>query len=310
MNKNILYVLSVVIIISAGAFYFLNKNSADTVSTVLDKTKVENSSLEGMDHSKMNMSGGVVSGVGMVEIENQNSLQVGKTSFKFKVNDDNKELTPSDLKVSHEKIMHFLVIKDDISVFEHLHPEYIDGKWQVDAANLESGKYNIYVDILSQSGVASTYVLPVKIGVGVSAANFPKISADSISKNGDYTAEILEKTIESGSEHSITFKLSKNGSGLGNIMPYLGAYGHTVIIDHSDPMNFVHSHPLTESKPANSQVAFEATFKKEGVYTVFGQFNIGGTVTTFPVTIKIEKAGTVPHDDSKSVVDESKPHGH
>lgn len=308
MNKNILYVLVAVIVLGAGGFYLLNSNGNNTQTTV--SANEETMDMAGMDHSKMNMSG-VVNGVGMVRLENESNLQTGKTSFKFKViGNSNKELTDKDLQISHEKIMHFLVIKDDISVFEHIHPEYMDGMWQVNAENLPNGKYNLYVDIVPTNGSAITYQLPVKIGSGVVGTNFPSISKDSISKKGDYMAEILEKQVEAGSKHTITFKLSKNGSGLGNLMPYLGAYGHTVIIDHSDPLNFVHSHPLTENKPTNSQVAFEATFKKEGTYTVFGQFNIGGVVTTFPVTVKIEKAGAVPHDDKQSVTDESEPHGH
>jgi hypothetical protein len=291
MNKNILIGVGGILLVAVGYFVWSALNGGQNIPKEMANSEIKNSSEGTMEHDATQMAqtsdGSVVDGSKLLKIENVNKLASGQTFFKFKLLDEfGMDIKDTDLKINHEKLLHFLVAKDDLSVFEHLHPEYKNNYWEVSAKNLNKGSYNLYTDITLNSGVAKTIMNSVDIEGKTTIKNIPKISINSSAKIGDYQAEIVEKDIETGSSHPLTFKITKLGSGISNIDPYLGAYGHVVIIDQIDPMNFVHAHPVTDKKPTDSVVKFETKLPKPGTYTIFAQFNIGGDVKIFPITVK------------------------
>ena len=316
MNKKIIIGVTGVILVGIVGYFFVKNNTKVSTTQTENKTEISGHDMNTMtnteDHSNiMNMSRAVVDGTNRISIENISKLTAGKTVFKFKITGLNgKEITDTDLKISHEKKMHFLVIRNDVTTFEHLHPEYVNGFWNVSAVNLNNGDYNLYVDISPIDEVESTLKVTAVVGSKTANKLFPKLSVSGVAKVGDYAVELLEKELEATENHPLNFKVTKNGSGVANIMPYLGAYGHVIMVDHNNSNNFVHAHPSSEAAPTNSQIAFSTVFPNEGNYTIFAQFNIGGEIKVFPITINVKKSGEAKHSDANSVIDESKPHGH
>ena len=102
---------------------------------------------------------------------------------------------------------------------------------------------------------------------------------------------LTPQTITPGSEQSLVFSLTNNGHAVKDIRPYLGAFGHVVILRHNAPEDFLHVHPITEIQPTDGTVAFATTFPTSGRYTLYGQFNVEGVVKTFPITIDVTKNG-------------------
>ena len=76
-----------------------------------------------------------------------------------------------------------------------------------------------------------------------------------------------------------------------DLEPYLGAFGHLMII-HQDGQTFVHSHPMedeagiAQSKLGN--VAFNARFPKPGIYKAWGQFQRNDKVITIPFVFEVK----------------------
>ncbi len=228
-----------------------------------------------------------------IELDNRNNFKPGEVTFSFKLYGlDGHEFGSNDLKTEHEKKMHLLVVRDDMTGFQHLHPEYADGKWLVKTTIPEQGSYQLYVDVVPEEEKPTVLRVPVTIGGQTVANNFPVPNSDMSAQDGTYRVLLTTNGNIKTNEHTtLTFAVSSNGQSVKNIDPYLGAYGHVVLLRHNDPDDFFHVHPITESKPADGKVQFEAQFPVKGRYTLYAQFNIGGTVKTFPITVDVNEAG-------------------
>lgn len=229
-----------------------------------------------------------------IDLENKNSLKPGEVTFRFKLYGlDGHEFGDKDLAVVHEKKMHFLLVRDDMTGFQHLHPEYKNEKWEVATRVPEAGNYQLYVDVDPTEEEAIVLRVPVSIGGATANANAPTPNADVSAVDGNYKVVLTsEGTVKTNEHTKLTFMVQQNGKAVSTIDPYLGAYGHVVLLRHTDPDDFYHVHPLTETKPADGKVQFEAQFPVKGRYTLYAQFNVNGSVRTFPITIDVSEAGT------------------
>ncbi|MEW6732873.1 MAG: hypothetical protein AB1489_16225 [Acidobacteriota bacterium] len=64
----------------------------------------------------------------------------------FVVKDPTGKVNPS-LDIVHEKLMHLLVVSDDLAFFDHIHPEPdSEGKYSVETSFPSAGKYKLYAD--------------------------------------------------------------------------------------------------------------------------------------------------------------------
>ncbi len=250
----------------------------------------------------------------LIELDNKNNLKPGEVTFSFKLYGlDGHEFGPNDLKVAHEKKMHFLLVRDDMTNFQHIHPEYANGKWLVKTTVLEAGAYNMYVDIAPIEEAAVVLRVPVQIGGPTAKANFP-VPTDNTATDGLYKATLKTvKEIKTNEHTTLTFALTKNNQAVTDLSPYLGAYGHVVLIRHTDVDDFFHVHPLTETKPANGEVAFEAQFPVKGRYTLYAQFTVAGSVKTFPITVDVGTDGQdtdTTHGHGEEKIEEAAPAHH
>ncbi len=236
-----------------------------------------------------------------IDLENKNSLQPGEVTLRFKLYGlDGHEFGEKDLKIAHEKKMHFLMVRDDMTGFQHLHPEYTDNKWSVKTTIPEAGMYQLYVDIEPNEEKPVVLRVPVTIGGPTAIAKTLTPNAELTAADAGYSVKLSTNgTLKTNEHTSLTFAVTKNGKSVASIDPYLGAYGHVVLLRHTDSDDFFHVHPLTETKPTDGVVKFEAQFPIKGRYTLYAQFNIEGTVRTFPITVDVNEVGqdTVKHAD-------------
>ena len=101
----------------------------------------------------------------------------------------------------------------------------------------------------------------------------------------------------------LSIALTQNGKQVSEIAPYLGAYGHLIILNHGNPNDFIHAHPLTETKPTNGTVDFIANFPTIGTYTLYGQFNLANKIITLPITVSVSDTGSLPPEGSMQDMD-------
>ena len=112
-------------------------------------------------------------------------------------------------------------------------------------------------------------------------------TADGIKANLKGTSNI-----PIGKSLPVTFQLTdtRTGDAITDLEPYLGAYGHLMII-LADGQTVVHSHPAEDelgiAQSKRGIVAFNARFPKAGIYKAWGQFQRGGKVVTIPFVISV-----------------------
>lgn len=191
-----------------------------------------------------------------------------------------------------KKKLHLLLVRDDMTRFQHLHPEYVGDSWTVKTTVPDQGKYQMYADIAPTEEEPSVLRVPLTIGGDTQNAQAPAPNADWSAQDGEYTAKLtIDQPIKTKETKQWTFLVTQNGKPVTNLKPYLGAYGHVVELRHTDPDDFFHVHPVTETQPTDGKVVFEGTFPVKGRYTLYAQFNVNGSIKTFPITVDVNQDG-------------------
>lgn len=299
MKKWKFFLPALALLIIAGAGCSSN-NSSETKPTQTSSEQMTNTegkvkttpTADTADHSQIDHLAKLAGS--RIDLENRNDFKPGEVTFTFKLYGlDGHEFGPDDLKVTHEKKMHFLMVRDDMTGFQHLHPEYKDKKWTVKTASTQTGEYQLYVDVEPIEEKPTVLRVPVTIGGATVSKTFPTPNTDQSATDGVYKAVLKTNGALKTNEHTnLNFTLTKNDQAVKDIKPYLGAYGHVVLLRHTDPDDFFHVHPITEIQPQNGSVEFEAQFPVKGRYTLYAQFNVENGVKTFPITVDVNEEGT------------------
>ncbi len=191
-----------------------------------------------------------------------------------------------DFSLLHEKLMHFIVVRDALDKFQHLHPTLAsDGGAEVEIVFPTFGTYWIFVDFQAKGEKQQTVRHEIQIaGVPPATSGLqPDIPVTVTSKESRTTVS-AEPSKE---EWIFTFAHSTmNGEPLSDLQPYLGAMGHLVVIGEKTG-EYVHAHAETESAP-DGKVKFVAHFTHPGIYKAWGQFQRQGQVFTIPVVLRVE----------------------
>ncbi|KMJ56857.1 hypothetical protein AB685_19215 [Bacillus sp. LL01] len=184
-----------------------------------------------------------------------------------------------DLEVSHEKLMHLVVISEDLEVFQHLHPEKMSAGVFTTDAELEDGMYQAFVDIKPSELQYVNEPHPVMVGkhAGHEDAHV-HLEAESqwTKEQGDYTVTLDLNNFSVKENVVLSFDIE--GAEPEN---YLGALGHVVVVDEGLD-EFIHVHPRKGTEPV-----FEAHFSKPGMYKLWAEFKLNGEVYAFPYVLEI-----------------------
>jgi hypothetical protein len=213
-----------------------------------------------------------------------------------------------DLNIVHEMPMHLLIVSNDLTFFDHVHPEAkADGSYELAYRFPKADHYMLYSDITPE-GASHNQVFKLEKKVGAAALTQPSITPSANFKAEGYEYDLVTEpaSLIAGKSATMTVRVSKGGKPVMNIDNYLGALGHMVIISE-DKAEFLHAHPedhghtdaekndpnhahKAATTPANDRgpnVSFMTLFPKAGKYKVWAQFNVDGKVRTaeFVVTV-------------------------
>jgi hypothetical protein len=181
-----------------------------------------------------------------------------------------------------EKLMHLIVVSNDLQFFDHIHPIYKqNGRFDVEASFPQPGSYTLFSDYkpAKQSEVVSVMKLQVP---GASSAA-PAIDLKRTKALGDTKANLTfsETMLKAGQEVTVMFDLQQanNNQPIQDLQPYLGQRGHLVILRQVEPLtakDYIHAHALKNS--SDGQIEFMTKFPKPGKYKLWGQFNRNGKI--------------------------------
>ena len=180
--------------------------------------------------------------------------------------------------VVHDKMLHLIVVRRDLSGFQHLHPTMAaDGTWGIDLTLAEPGIYRMIADFTAVVGGT-----PIATTLG-----------GDLTVAGDYAPRALPAPVTTAAADGFTVSyagqlstratmpvlVGVNGpDGRPAVLePYLGAYGHLVVMRQGD-LAYVHVHP--EAQAVDGQVKFWVAMPSAGSYRMFFDFQVGGQVRT------------------------------
>ena len=188
--------------------------------------------------------------------------------------------TVRDFDVEHTKRMHLIVVRRDMSGFQHLHPiQGRDGTWSVPVTLRDAGTYRVFADF-AVDGVPYTLADEVTVDGEVSTRPLPaparRIDVDGL------RVSLTEGATKAGAESELAFAVTRNGKPV-VIRDYLGAKGHLVALRQGD-LAFLHVHP------DERRLKFMATFPNAGRYRLFLQFQTDdGRVHTAAFTQEVTR---------------------
>jgi hypothetical protein len=188
--------------------------------------------------------------------------------------------TVRDFDVEHTKRMHVIVVRRDMTGFEHVHPtQRPDGTWSVPVTLEEPGNYRVFADF-SVEGNAYTLADDLTADGTVRSQELPA-PVDSVNVDG-MRVSLTEGVSKAAAEAELGFEVTRDGKPVA-IEDYLGAKGHLVALRQGD-LAFLHVHPDENS------LKFMATFPTAGNYRLFLQFKTDdGRVHTAAFTQEVAR---------------------
>ena len=170
--------------------------------------------------------------------------------LSFRIERGGKTVREFDLE--HTKRMHLIVVRRDLTGFQHLHPTMAaDGTWSVPVTLPDAGAYRVFADF-SVDETPHTLAGDLAVDGAVRSVALPAAAQRAEVDGLVVTASGLD------------FAVTRGGAPV-ELMDYLGAKGHLVALREGD-LAFLHVHP-----DAN-RLRFEATFPTAGRYRLFLQF--------------------------------------
>ncbi|MDQ0199990.1 hypothetical protein [Neobacillus ginsengisoli] len=252
--------------------------------------KQTNTSHDGMNMNHGNMTSTPQKDNTKVEFSFKGNPESGKPILlNIQVNNKDGQ-SINDFDVQHEKLMHLIVVSQNLSYFNHIHPDYKGkGLFTVTPNFPSGGEYKLYADFVPK-GASKTVKSDVVTVAGNNVKTIPLTEDKELTKVVDGKEVTLKfDHLMNGMDLTMTFTIkdAKTKQPITNLQPYLGAVGHVVAIS-ADTETYLHIHPIDE-KATGPDAKFMTSFPKSGLYKIWGQFQQDGKVFTVPFTINVPK---------------------
>jgi hypothetical protein len=223
--------------------------------------------MEGEGHAGDEMASPPVRGLAVsengltLELARRSAPQGKAVELAFRIV-DRRGRTVRDFDVERTKRMHLIVVRRDMTGFQHLHPtESRDGTWSVPVTLRDAGAYRVLADF-SVDDKPHTLADDLIVDGSVRSHELPA-PVESVSVDG-LRVSLTEGATRAGEESELEFTATRDGKPVG-LQDYLGAKGHLVALRQGD-LAFLHVHPDEKS------LRFMATFPTAGRYRLFLQF--------------------------------------
>jgi hypothetical protein len=207
-------------------------------------------------------------------IENPTFRANRTETLRFRVIDASRQPV-RDFDQEHGARLHLIVVRRDLTGYQHLHPRLApDGTWSI-AINLpRPGSYRMFADFHT---AGHDLTLGADLTVPGRFAPRPLPAPSTTATVDGYEVQLTED--EPGTLH---FKVTRDGREITDLQPYLGARGHLVALREGD-LAYLHVHPEAGPEPG-AGISFGTDIPSAGRYRLYLQFRHGGAVHTAEFT--------------------------
>ena len=173
----------------------------------------------------------------------------------------------------HEASLHLLVVRRDLTGFQHLHPTMAaDGTWTADADLAEPGAWRV---------VADTWPADADAGIA--------LGADVLVPGDASVADLPAPATMVGVDGLMFMRdgLHITVSPADDLEPYLGQPAHLVAYREGD-LAYTHLHPTSDTP---GDLEFAQSLPGPGTYRLFLQVKRSGTVVLAEFTVVVDDDG-------------------
>ncbi|MCI0338367.1 MAG: twin-arginine translocation signal domain-containing protein [Acidobacteria bacterium] len=228
-----------------------------------------------------------------------------KVKLRFTIFHPTTDKQVKEFNILHDMPFHLFVVSQDLEHFDHIHPDkQIDGSFTIETVLPKGGYYKIFCDFFPAGG------MPQVTQHNLVTSGF---NGDLISSQAKLVPDkTLVKTIAgtrfelkfepaqpfSGKPAELHYHLAdeKSGEPVNDLQPYLGAWGHTLILSE-DASDYLHSHPIEmipedvdrSGLKGGPQVVFDTFFPHPGNYRIWSQFQRQGKIITVSYTVAVPR---------------------
>ena len=236
----------------------------------------------------------------------ERTLPAGRTRLDLRI------LTSSgrallDYTREHEKDLHLVVVRRDLTGFQHVHPrlDAATGTWTTDV-RLTPGVWRVVADFTPAGWEGVTLADDLAVPGDFRPAEPPRDDRTARVRTGRgvYTVT-LEGDTAPGADTVLTTRVELDGRPVRDLDPYLGAFGHLVALRSGD-LGYLHVHP--EEGVPGPGIDFATAFPTPGTYRLFLDFSHRGVVRTAAFTVASGGAPRGSAGDDHD--DEGDGHGH
>jgi Cu/Ag efflux protein CusF len=228
------------------------------------------------------------------------------------------------------KLFHLFLVSQDLSDFQHIHPRQLsDGGFVIKTLLKRPGLYKVYTDIYPLDGApqflqtnisaagwrgdlvaGQAHLTPdatmtkavggVKVTSGNAEALGIDLKAPDARPAGDLKVELQPDStpLICGRKITLKYRLTDVATGqpARDLIPYLGAWGHMLILSE-DQTEAIHSH-TEETIPEEADLrkarggpdlSFDVLFPAPGNYRVWAQFLRGDKLSTVAFDLRAER---------------------
>jgi hypothetical protein len=206
-----------------------------------------------------------------LELDRTSAPRGREFPLRFRIADRSGR-TVRDFDAEHTRRMHFIVVRRDLTGFQHLHPvQRPDGSWTARVSLPDAGSYRVFADF-AVGGAPHTLAADLAVDGELRSLPLPAPQQST-------TVDGLQVGLDAGRE--LGFTVTRHGRPV-PLDDYLGAKGHLVALREGD-LAFLHVHP------DQRRLRFTAEFPSAGRYRLFLQFKTEGRIHTAAFTREVSR---------------------
>ena len=212
----------------------------------------------------------------------------------------------------HDKELHLVVVRRDLTGFQHVHPERDEqGRWSVPLTLATPGPYKVFADFVP-AGRDQPLTLAADLTAPGPYAPQPAVAPSRTASVDGYDVSLAGDLI-AGTSSRLTLTVAKDGRPVTDLQPYLAAYGHLVALRDGD-LAYLHVHPDgaidDPSTMPGPSITFYADVPSVATYRLFLDFQHGGVVRTAAFTATAVRSGAPTSDGSGGTLHQDGQDGH
>ncbi len=240
-----------------------------------------------------------------LSLSQPNTIKAGQeTELRFKVYDAASGQIVTLFKKPYQETYHLIIVDDTLGFFNHIHPKQVGSEFVITTTFPKDATYHLYSDFQPLGAIDQQIATSLTVGQKSKAEPNLEVDKNLTKTFGDYQVTLSAPKPLSAAAMSLgqqkikfTVKDAKTGKPITDIKPYLGAFGHLVMIN-SNNFDYLHVHPTTlTTPPPDSNGGPDIEFLpigiygpfKQGVYKAFFQFNHNGKINLATFVINVEK---------------------